>query len=171
MVAMSRFCRQTRIWRRFVPIARTESSCPTGLATRQPGVVAALLEEMVARGALDQALGGRDDVSLEPLMAFLIKYVSKPRYSKLLVRVCERILALYAKVLGTSPVIDDLIYRLNHKVKEEVQLLASQHAKLQRQCDARAQQAADELLDVRLAPEPPPPPPPLLPPLSREAHR
>ena len=34
-------------------------------------------------------------------------------------------------------------------LKEEVQLLASQHAKLQRQCDARAQQAADELLDVR----------------------
>ena len=93
-----------------------------GLATRQPGVVAALLEEMIARGALDVGLGGRDDVSLEPLMAFLIKYVSKPRFSKLLVRVCERVLSLYSPVLGRSPVIDDLIYRLNAKIKEELQL-------------------------------------------------
>ena len=93
-----------------------------GLATRQPGVVAALLEEMIARGALDVGLSGRDDVSLEPLMAFLIKYVSKPRFSKLLVKVCERVLSLYSPVLGRSPVIDDLIYRLNVKIKEELQL-------------------------------------------------
>ena len=99
-----------------------KAALDAGLTTRQPGVVAALLEEMIGRGALDVALGGRDDISLEPLMAFLIKYVSKPRYSKLLIRVCERILSLYSPVLGRSPIIDDLIYRLNAKIKEELQL-------------------------------------------------
>lgn len=44
----------------------------SALGTREPGVITALLEEMVARGddALKAALGGRNDVRLEPLMAF-----------------------------------------------------------------------------------------------------
>ena len=96
----------------------------SALETRQPGVITALLEEMVARGddALQAALGGRDDMSLEPLMAFLIKYVTAPKYSKLLVRICEKVLTTYTKVLGQSPVIDDLVYRLHAKVKTELEL-------------------------------------------------
>ena len=92
--------------------------------TRQPGVVTALLEEMVARGddALKAALGGRNDAGLESLMAFLIKYVTTPKYSKLLVRICEKVLTMYTKILGQSPVIDDLIFRLHAKVKKELQL-------------------------------------------------
>jgi len=94
------------------------------LSTRQPGVIAALLEEMVARGddALKAALGGRDDSSLEPLMAFLIKYVTVPKYSKLLVRICEKVLTMYTRVLGQSPIIDDLIFRLHAAVKKELEL-------------------------------------------------
>ena len=63
----------------------------SALNTRQPGVITALLEEMVARGddALKAALGGRNDIRLEPLMVFLIKYVTMPKYSKLLVRICK----------------------------------------------------------------------------------
>jgi U3 small nucleolar RNA-associated protein 15 len=96
----------------------------SALSTRQPGVIAALLEEMVARGddALKAALGGRDDSSLEPLMAFLIKYVTVPKYSKLLVRICEKVLTMYTRVLGQSPIIDDLIFRLHAAVKKELEL-------------------------------------------------
>jgi|TARA_B110000091_G_scaffold213317_1_gene262303 U3 small nucleolar RNA-associated protein 15 len=94
------------------------------LGTREPGVITALLEEMVARGddALKAALGGRNDVRLEPLMAFLIKYVTMPKYSKLLVRICEKVLTMYTKILGQSPVIDDLIFRLHAKIKKELML-------------------------------------------------
>ena len=96
----------------------------SALSTRTPGVITALLEELVARGddALKAALGGRDDSSLEPLMAFLIKYITTPKYSKLLVRICEKVLTMYTKVLGQSPIIDDLIFRLHAAVKRELEL-------------------------------------------------
>ena len=95
------------------------------LATRHPAVVASMLEELVARGALNTALSGRDDVALEPVMSFLIKYISNPRYSKLLIGVCTELVGIYSNVLGQSPSIDNLIYKLNKRVKEELALQTS----------------------------------------------
>ena len=95
------------------------------LATRHPAVVASMLEELVARGALNTALSGRDDVALEPIMSFLIKYISNPRYSKLLICVCTELIGIYSDVLGQSPSIDNLIFKLNARVKEELALQTS----------------------------------------------
>ena len=92
------------------------------LATKQPAVVASMLSELVARGTLPVALSGRDDVTLEPVMSFLIKYITNPRYSKLLIGVCTELIGIYTDVLGQSPLIDDLIFKLNARVKEEVKL-------------------------------------------------
>ena len=92
------------------------------LATRQPAVVASMLSELVARGTLSIALSGRDDTTLEPVMSFLIKYITNPRYSKLLIGVCTELIGIYTDVLGQSPSIDDLIFKLNARIKEEVEL-------------------------------------------------
>ena len=92
------------------------------LATKQPAVVASILSELVARGTLPVALSGRDDATLEPVMSFLIKYITNPRYSKLLIGVCTELIGIYTDVLGQSPLIDDLIFKLNARVKEEVKL-------------------------------------------------
>ena len=55
-------------------------------------------------------------------MSFLIKYISNPRYSKLLIGVCTELVGMYSNVLGQSPSIDNLIYKLNKRVKEELAL-------------------------------------------------
>lgn len=57
------------------------------LKTRNPLVVVTLLEELCRRNALVVALSGRDEVTLEPLLAFLSRYVSSSRYARLIIQV------------------------------------------------------------------------------------
>lgn len=47
-----------------------------GLATKNPLVVAALLEALFERGALEKALSGRDADGLEPVLTYLTKWVA-----------------------------------------------------------------------------------------------
>ncbi|RCH83564.1 snoRNA-binding rRNA-processing protein [Rhizopus azygosporus] len=87
-----------------------------------PPVVAAVLQELIHRDGLKAAITGRDDVSLEPLMRFLIRNIHHPRYTNLLVDVSEAVIDCYTRVFGQSPLIDDLLSRLTVKVKQEIQL-------------------------------------------------
>jgi hypothetical protein len=59
------------------------------LLSRDPNVVASMLEELVARRGLAAALAGRDDASLEPVLAYLVKHVVDPRYASLLLDVAN----------------------------------------------------------------------------------
>ncbi|CEG48673.1 u3 small nucleolar rna-associated [Plasmopara halstedii] len=92
------------------------------LDTRSPVVVASILEELRLRVGLKRALGGRDEESLEPLLAFLIKYVTDPKYASLLIHVCTIVCDLYAPKLSQSMLIDGLFVKLCEKLKEEVRV-------------------------------------------------
>ncbi|KAI9485310.1 MAG: WD40-repeat-containing domain protein [Benjaminiella poitrasii] len=87
-----------------------------------PMIVTAVLQELIHRDGLKQAITGRDDVSLEPLLRFLIRNIHQPRFTNLLVDVSEAVIDCYTRVFGQSPLIDDLISRLTYKVKHEIQL-------------------------------------------------
>ena len=65
------------------------------------------------------ALAGRDETSLEPVVSFLLKYVTNPRYSRLLVDICGTVLELYASYLGKSIAIDELMWKLRQRLHEE----------------------------------------------------
>lgn len=52
---------------------RFREALDRGLATRNPLVVASLLEALAERGALEKALSGRDAKGLEPVLAYLTK--------------------------------------------------------------------------------------------------
>lgn len=52
---------------------RFREALDRGLATGSPLVVAALLEALTERGALEKALSGRDAAGLEPVVAYLAK--------------------------------------------------------------------------------------------------
>lgn len=110
------------------------------VSIQTPVVVAAVLQELIHRDGLKQAITGRDDVSLEPLMRFLIRNIHHPRFTNLLVDVSEAVIGkflymieynmllivqfvdCYTRVFGQSPLIDDLLSRLTVKVKQEIQL-------------------------------------------------
>lgn len=54
---------------------RYREALDKGLATKNPLVVGALLEALGERGALEKALSGRDADGLEPVLAYLTKWV------------------------------------------------------------------------------------------------
>jgi hypothetical protein len=89
--------------------------------------VASVLEELVQRSALDGALSNRDEESLEPLLAFLNRYITNPRFAPLLIDVCTELLTLYAPALGRSVVLDELFLKLSHQLKQELKLQHSLH--------------------------------------------
>ncbi|RLN72302.1 hypothetical protein BBJ28_00021654 [Nothophytophthora sp. Chile5] len=92
------------------------------LDTRSPLIVASMLEELRLRVGLKRALAGRDEESLEPLLAFLIKYVTDPKYASLLIQVCTLVCDLYAPKLSQSMLIDSLFVKLHEKLNEELRV-------------------------------------------------
>lgn len=92
------------------------------LDTRSPVIVASMLEELRLRVGLERAIAGRDEDSLEPLLAFLIKYVTDPKYSSLLIQVCTLVCDLYASKLSQSMLIDQLFVKLHEKINDELRM-------------------------------------------------
>ena len=90
------------------------------LRSRNPVAVVTVLEELCRRDGLSAALAGRDELTLEPLVSFCARYVNHPKYAKLIVMVVQRVLDLYAEVLGQSDAIDELFLKLHKQVRAEV---------------------------------------------------
>jgi U3 small nucleolar RNA-associated protein 15 len=60
------------------------------LRTHQmPIVVVSLLQELIHRDGLKMAIAGRDDISLEPIVRFVVKHINQPRYVNLLIDVAN----------------------------------------------------------------------------------
>lgn len=57
-------------------------------------VVVSVLQELVRRSGLKTALSGRDEVTLRPILLFLAKNVTHPRYANLLIGVSNVILGM-----------------------------------------------------------------------------
>ena len=79
-----------------------------------------VLRDLTHRQGLAAAISGRDEASLEPLVAFLARYTTSPRYASLLCEVCHVVLDLYAHALGQSEPIDELLMKLHRQLNAEV---------------------------------------------------
>ena len=115
-----------------------QQALDSALRTRNPVVVITILEELCRRSGLTIALSGRsDDQALEPLLSFIVRYVSNPRYSHIIIQVAHRILDLYYHHANTvtngsgtgtggathtqnSDAMDELFYKLHKQVQQEL---------------------------------------------------
>ena len=98
----------------------------TVLETRDPVQIMAVIDELIYRNGLEVALQQRKDSGeLIPLLKFLVKYTSDPKYSKVLLRVCNDVLDIYAPILGKNVRVDELFFQLQHRVALEVQMQTS----------------------------------------------
>lgn len=88
--------------------------------TVRPTVTFALIHELVQRDALRIALSGRDDVTLEPVLSFLARHVTDPRFGQAASDVATVVLDIYAANLGHSPLVDDLVAKLCTRVEREL---------------------------------------------------
>lgn len=92
------------------------------LASMQPVLVAGLLEELEYRDGLEAALSGRNDAQLEPVLSFLAKYLTHPRFALVLVDVADVVIRLYSSQLGQSIMVDELFVKLQKQLKSELRL-------------------------------------------------
>lgn len=58
----------------------------------KPVIIFSVLQELVLRAGLTLALRGRDDRGLIPILSFVAKNMTNPRYSTLLIDVAHAIL-------------------------------------------------------------------------------
>lgn len=89
------------------------------LDSRIPQVVVAVLEELGKRRGLTIALSNRDEESLEPILSFLVRYIARPRFTRLLCGVANKLIDIYGDVTGQSETIDELFLKLRHQVIQE----------------------------------------------------
>ncbi|XP_068694302.1 U3 small nucleolar RNA-associated protein 15 homolog [Montipora foliosa] len=83
-------------------------------------VLPSLFQELIRRRGLGRALAGRDEDGLEPILDFLIRYISDPRYTVLLTDVANTILDIYGPVIGQSEKIDNLLTKLRDRINVEI---------------------------------------------------
>ncbi|EIW69973.1 hypothetical protein TREMEDRAFT_43605 [Tremella mesenterica DSM 1558] len=88
--------------------------------TVKPATAFALMQELIHRDALRIALSGRDDVTLEPILGFLLRYVTDPRFGELVSDVVGVIIDIYTPMLGQSPVLDETMAKLNQRIGMEL---------------------------------------------------
>ena len=98
-----------------------------------------MIQELIHRDGLRNALSGRDDVLLEPVLRLLVKHVADPRFGEIVCDISMLLIGkhppyctgtivterniyqdMYAPVLGQSPLIDSLFLRLRKKVVAEI---------------------------------------------------
>ncbi|PFH52767.1 hypothetical protein AMATHDRAFT_139144 [Amanita thiersii Skay4041] len=89
-----------------------------------PNTAFSLIQELIHRDGLKSALAGRDDVLLEPILRLLVKYVTDPRFGRLVCDISILVLEMYGTILGQSPLIDTLFLRLRKKVIAEIRFQA-----------------------------------------------
>jgi U3 small nucleolar RNA-associated protein 15 len=84
---------------------------------QNPITVLTILTALHQRSALQAALRGRDETTLQPIMKWLIKHLSDPRHIVLTSYVSKLLLDLYAENVGQSSQIDKLVMRLHERVR------------------------------------------------------
>jgi U3 small nucleolar RNA-associated protein 15 len=86
-----------------------------------PGYAFAIFSELMHRDGLHQALNSRDEISLLPILSFLLKYIADYRYASVACDVTAVLIDIYTPALGQSAAIDTLFQRLRLKVQREVE--------------------------------------------------
>lgn len=83
-------------------------------------LLASLLQELIRRNGLRRALAGKDEDGLVPILDFLIRYITNPRYTVLLTDVANTVLDIYGPVFGQSEKVDQLFTKLRNKIGAEM---------------------------------------------------
>ncbi|WVN89670.1 uncharacterized protein L203_104900 [Cryptococcus depauperatus CBS 7841] len=86
----------------------------------RPTTAFALIQELVHRDALRIALSGRDDVTLEPVLNFIARHITDPRFGEMAADVAGLILDIYTPILGQSPTLDEMLGKVKTRVEREL---------------------------------------------------
>jgi len=83
----------------------------SALQSKNPEVILALIEELVARQGLHMALANRSEPELLILISFLTWKIADHRYSDVLVEVARILIDMYLGVMGMSSQVDKALFK------------------------------------------------------------
>ena len=109
-----------RPWDKSLRTGKYGLALDQALAKNDIKAVVTTLVALRHRSALRTALSGRDEVTLQPILKWVRKYIIDPRYVSLCVEVGSLILDLYATYMGESNEIDKCVAELHWQVRKEV---------------------------------------------------
>ena len=107
-------------WERDLKNANYASALDTALESKEVATVVTTLVALRHRSAMRTALSHRDELTLQPILSWVRKYIIDPRYVSLCVEVGLLILDLYSSFMGQSKAIDGLTKQLHDQVRKEV---------------------------------------------------
>lgn len=87
-----------------------------------PLLIISCITELLAYNALVIALSGRDEATLMPILKFISKAILKPEFSHIVLEALENIVAIYGQTIGQSPEIDEMLWIIFRKLRDEVTL-------------------------------------------------
>ncbi|CAH1241709.1 UTP15 [Branchiostoma lanceolatum] len=82
-------------------------------------VTVGVIQELIRRGSIKEALAGRDDKGLELLLTFLCRWTCEEKYCRVLLDVTTLVVDMYAAVVGQSGKVDRLLQKLLRSVQRE----------------------------------------------------
>jgi U3 small nucleolar RNA-associated protein 15 len=88
-----------------------------------PLVPLSLLQELMTRNELLNALDARDNRSLKPTLEFLNRYIRDARYNKMVIPVAVEVLRIYGCIIGKDEEIDRLFRTLRRRVNQECEVM------------------------------------------------
>jgi len=94
----------------------------TAISMNKPHDVIAVIEELARREqGLRIALSNRDEIALEPILSFLIKNITNPNLTNILLHVTHIVLDIYDSLLiGCSSRIEELFDKLKQIIKKQI---------------------------------------------------
>lgn len=87
--------------------------------------VVAVLEELGKRRGWTIALSSRDEETLEPVLSFTVRYITRPQFSSLLIGVAHKLCDICGSVAGQSETIDEQFAKLKSQVYNECRVQKS----------------------------------------------
>jgi U3 small nucleolar RNA-associated protein 15 len=101
---------------------RVGEALDAALATGRPEVIAAVVEEIGARGGTRAALSNRDEARLGPVLRFIARQIANPRHTRQLVGVAGKVLDVYGGEVGVSPAVDGALRLIRERVAGTLKL-------------------------------------------------
>jgi U3 small nucleolar RNA-associated protein 15 len=83
--------------------------------------VLTVLTALRHRSAMRAALEGRDEITVQPILRWVVKHITDPRYVSICVDASLILLDLYAEHVGGSQELDEAFKMLHQRVKKEVE--------------------------------------------------
>ena len=111
-----------REWDVYLKKFQYQNALDAVVSNASPSLICSVMEELARRDGLKIALHGRTAGTLEPVLRFVARYISNPRYTAMLVVISNLLLDLYASVVGHSAAIDSLLSQLRSKIEVEVKM-------------------------------------------------